>query len=370
MLQKLQRDLQKEHNIKFYYFDGMCYHDQLSKIGISYKNLPTVFAYYQTKNEFYLLKPDTDLSYDNIEIFVNKALRRKAYSIGEFPNTFQIPIRDCTLYKQKILNIVKRGQESERVEKVNFEEMFLDYVKNIKNCTDNENLSLEQNNVIGVTNADEIDKEIDYGMPDEKPKMIFVTGGPGSGKGTQCTKLVEKYNFEHLSTGDLLREEVVSGSEKGVQLQKIMSEGGLVPTSEILGLLRTAMKKKGWAKSTFLVDGFPRNSENMESFKNNLLSEVNLVGVLFFEVESETMKQRCLNRSQGRADDNIETIMKRLNTYVNHTLPMIEEIKQYPNFYTINAVQTKEEVFVESCTVVDKILDIRQKKQGVAPIEE
>ena len=70
-------------------------------------------------------------------------------------------------------------------------------------------------------------------MLTQKPRLIFVVGGPGSGKGTQCAKLVEKYKFEHLSTGSLLRAEVESGSEKGAELKKIMLEGGLVSTKDL-----------------------------------------------------------------------------------------------------------------------------------------
>jgi len=191
-----------------------------------------------------------------------------------------------------------------------------------------------------------------------KPKVLFVVGGPGSGKGTQCANLVEKYKFEHLSTGDLLRAEVNSGSEKGKELQKIMSEGGLVQTKDLIGLMRDCMKKKGWGKSKFLIDGFPRNEENMKVFGDELSSEVDLLGVLFYELDSETMKQRCLGRSEGRADDNEETIKKRLATYENETVPLVEKMKETGIVNTVSSNNTKENVFSDTIVVIDKLLGL------------
>ena len=188
----------------------------------------------------------------------------------------------------------------------------------------------------------------------DKPKVFFVVGGPGSGKGTQCFSLKKRYLFEHLSTGDLLRAEVHSGSKKGAELQKIMSEGGLVPTKELLGLIRTAMEQKGWAKSTFLLDGFPRNKENIDSFKKNLQNDVELLGTLFFELDKETMKKRCLGRNQGRADDNEKTIKKRLQTYITETLPVINNMKD--GVYKINAKQAIDKVSTQTCGYIDQIL--------------
>ena len=96
-------------------------------------------------------------------------------------------------------------------------------------------------------------------------KIVFVLGGPGSGKGTQCAKVVEQYGFKHLSAGDLLRDEVKSGSAVGKQCEAIMKEGKLVPMEVIIGLLRAAMVKSG-AKE-FLIDGFPRAMDQAVRFE-------------------------------------------------------------------------------------------------------
>jgi adenylate kinase len=89
-------------------------------------------------------------------------------------------------------------------------------------------------------------------------KVVFVVGGPGSGKGTQCDKIVEKYGYTHLSSGDLLREEVASQSRLGKELNKIMKAGKLVPLEIVLDLIKEAMLKHISATKGFLLDGYPR----------------------------------------------------------------------------------------------------------------
>jgi len=206
----------------------------------------------------------------------------------------------------------------------------------------------------------------------DKPKLIFVVGGPGSGKGTQCEKLVAQYKFEHLSTGDLLRAEVKRGTEKGKALQQTMSEGGLVTTKDLLELLEAAMREKGWSKCPpILIDGFPRNEENVQVFGEMLANKINLVGVLNFEVAPEVMKERCLGRGQGRADDNEETIKKRLNTFETETIPTIAKLKEQGNVRTIDASQSKEDVTTATFAAVDEMMGNKPKETPVeAPKEE
>ena len=117
------------------------------------------------------------------------------------------------------------------------------------------------------------------------------------------------------------------------------------------------MKKKGWGKcEPFLIDGFPRNQENVTVFDEHLKYETNLIGVLNFEVDAETMRQRCLARGQGRADDNEATIQKRLNKFIVNTVPVINKMKENGNFYTIDATKSKEEVSSNTFEAVNKIL--------------
>jgi len=206
----------------------------------------------------------------------------------------------------------------------------------------------------------------------DKPRLIFVVGGPGSGKGTQCEQLVNKHKFEHLSTGDLLRAEVKSGSEKGKELQKTMSEGGLVTTKDLLELLEAEMQNKGWGKcKPFLIDGFPRNEENVQVFGDMLAPKITLLGVLNFEVSEEEMKRRCLGRGQGRADDNEETILKRLATFQNETVPTIAKLKEAGNVFTVDSSLSKEEVTALTMDTVNKMLGCdKEAKKEEAPKEE
>lgn len=90
----------------------------------------------------------------------------------------------------------------------------------------------------------------------EKAPIIWILGGPGSGKGTQCARIVEKYGFSHFSTGDLLRAEVASGTDKGKELADIMKRGDLVPNQEVLDLLQRAMQEQLGKSRGFLIDGY------------------------------------------------------------------------------------------------------------------
>lgn len=85
--------------------------------------------------------------------------------------------------------------------------------------------------------------------------VVWILGGPGSGKGTQCAKIVDKFGFSHFSTGDLLRAEVSAGTDKGKELAAIMKRGDLVPNDEVLYLLQKAMKEVTGKAKGFLIDG-------------------------------------------------------------------------------------------------------------------
>ncbi|KAL6441931.1 hypothetical protein ACFW04_002363 [Cataglyphis niger] len=160
-------------------------------------------------------------------------------------------------------------------------------------------------------------------------KTIWVIGGPGCGKGTQCDRIIEKYGFLHLSSGDLLRAEVASGSERGASLQDLMSKGLFVPTDIVLELIKEKMdktRKEGTTKTGFLIDGYPREKEQGILFEKNVCP-VDLI--LFFDVSNETMKIRLLGRAavSQRADDNEETIKKRIKIFNEKNKEIVEHYK-------------------------------------------
>ncbi|RAL46770.1 hypothetical protein DM860_005049 [Cuscuta australis] len=178
---------------------------------------------------------------------------------------------------------------------------------------------------------------------DKKVKVVFVLGGPGSGKGTQCAKIVEHFGYTHLSAGDLLRAEIKSGSENGTMIQNMIKEGKIVPSEVTIALLQRAINDN--KNDKFLIDGFPRNEENREAFERvtGILPEF----VLFFDCSEEEMESRLLSRNQGREDDNIDTIRKRFNVYMESSLPVIEYYKSKGKVQRIDASKPVDEVFEE-----------------------
>jgi UMP-CMP kinase len=161
-----------------------------------------------------------------------------------------------------------------------------------------------------------------------KPRVIFVLGGPGAGKGTQCAKLVKEYDFVHLSAGDLLREDRAAGGEVAEMIQSYINEGKIVPVKVTVQLIKKAMEKSGATK--FLVDGFPRNYENLNGWTEVMGDSAIVDGVLQYDVAEETLTSRLLKRGEtsGRSDDNIESIIKRLRTYNESTVAVIDHFEK------------------------------------------
>ncbi|XP_057952556.1 UMP-CMP kinase-like isoform X2 [Malania oleifera] len=193
------------------------------------------------------------------------------------------------------------------------------------------------------SNTKEILTQAKGGMsPKEKtPFITFVLGGPGSGKGTQCTKIVETFGFSHLSAGDLLRKEISSDSENGAMILEIIKEGKIVPSEVTVKLIQNAMELSENFK--FLIDGFPRSVENRTAFEQIIGAEPNIV--LFFDCPEEEMVKRVLSRNQGRVDDNIDTIKKRLKVFTALNLPVINYYSEKGKLHRINAVGTVDEIF-------------------------
>ncbi|XP_021728813.1 UMP-CMP kinase 3-like isoform X2 [Chenopodium quinoa] len=186
-----------------------------------------------------------------------------------------------------------------------------------------------------------------YGWQDSIGKLqnrdiiVYVLGGPGCGKGTQCSKIVHHFGFTHLSVGELLETEVKSGSETGKMIQEFKKEGKLVPSEVVANLLKQAMQRSENRK--FLIDGFPRNEENRVVAEKMLGIQPTIVVV--FDCSEEEMIRRVLHRNQGRVDDNMDTIRKRLKVYKESTLPVIDYFAKKGKVRKINAERPVEEVF-------------------------
>merc|ERR1712002_930215 len=161
-------------------------------------------------------------------------------------------------------------------------------------------------------------------LRDANLPIIWVLGGPGSGKGTQCVNIGIKNGYTHFSTGDLLRNEVLSGSPRGLQLYRVMEMGELVPTDVVLDLLAEAMVENlysGKAKG-FLIDAYPMNLQQAESFESFIYSPAK---VIYLSLEQDIMVDRLINRNNF--DDKKEAIEKRCATFQNETRPVLEKYK-------------------------------------------
>ena len=143
-----------------------------------------------------------------------------------------------------------------------------------------------------------------------RPKVVFVLGAPGSGKGTQCTKLSQKFSYLHLSAGDLLREErSKETSPFREEIEHHIREGSIVPVEITVKLIDIAMEKS--PSKLVLIDGFPRNQNNLDGWQAIMKDKADVQFVLLLDCPVQVCIQRCLGRNQGRIDDNEETLRKR-----------------------------------------------------------
>ncbi|RCN50637.1 adenylate kinase [Ancylostoma caninum] len=204
--------------------------------------------------------------------------------------------------------------------------------------------------------------------------IFFIVGGPGSGKGTQCERIVAKYGLSHLSSGDLLRDEVKSGSPRGAQLTKIMEAGELVPLEVVLDLIKEAMLKEvAKGSKGFLIDGYPREVKQGEQFENEIQEAKS---VIFFDVSEDILVERLLHRAKtsGRADDNMETIKKRLHTFTTATAPVVEYYEKKKKLIRIQAKGTIDEIFAEVSKHLDQLmghkLTVERKHIDLTPLKK
>ena len=189
------------------------------------------------------------------------------------------------------------------------------------------------------------------GLPDLPIcEVVFVLGGPGAGKGTQCQLLQERLQgWVHLSAGDELRAERKAGGELADLINAKIAAGALVPSSITCKLLENAMARefKKSKATKFLIDGFPRSHENLEAWENSM-NHHTVKFVLNFECPEEVLVGRLLERGQtsGRSDDNIEVIRKRFKTFQEATMPILKHYEQHnTTIHKIASDQTVEKVY-------------------------
>jgi adenylate kinase len=188
---------------------------------------------------------------------------------------------------------------------------------------------------------------------------IIICGAPGCGKGTQSDKIVEKYNLKHLSTGDLLRKEIAEKTELGVVAESFISKGNLVPDTMIIDVLVKAVFGRDDNTNGIILDGFPRTLAQAEVLETIFTKNGKKIGVLIdLEVADEILIERLILRGQtsGRADDNLETIKKRLTVYHTQTAPVSNFYQKLNKYAAINGVGTIDEIFGRIAIVLDSKL--------------
>jgi adenylate kinase len=188
---------------------------------------------------------------------------------------------------------------------------------------------------------------------------LILFGPPGSGKGTQAAKLVEKYNLVHISTGDLFRYEMGNNTPLGLEAKRYMNEGKLVPDEVTIGMLKNKVLAHPEAQG-FIFDGFPRTITQSEAL-DHLMAELNqdIASLIALEVNDEEIVQRLLNRGKtsGRADDNDEEVIrKRMTVYRQETTPVFEYYGQQEKSIALNGMGEVDEIFDSLCNEIDKHL--------------
>lgn len=193
---------------------------------------------------------------------------------------------------------------------------------------------------------------------DRAGRVIFVLGGPGVGKGTQCSALTqasECNSYVHLSAGDLLRaERSRPDSPYAAIINHNIRQGTIVPYQITIDLLKAAMKEHGGHCDFFLIDGFPRNVTQGIAFEDQVIP---CSALLFFDCPEEILITRLQKRSQtsGRDDDNVEAIRKRLVTYNLETLPVFDHYAAQGKVHKIDCNDTIEAITSKVKEIVNKI---------------
>lgn len=188
-------------------------------------------------------------------------------------------------------------------------------------------------------------------------KNIVIFGAPGSGKGTQSALLVEKYGFKHISTGDVLRAEIKSGTELGKTAQAFIDKGQLIPDTLMIDILAATYDAMQPCDGV-IFDGFPRTIPQAEALKVMLAERgTEVAGMLELDVPDEMLTERLINRGKtsGRADDNEETIKKRLTVYNEQTAPLIEWYEKEGKRHAVKGYGSLEEINSALCAVIDTL---------------
>ena len=189
---------------------------------------------------------------------------------------------------------------------------------------------------------------------------LVLLGAPGSGKGTQAARLKEHLQVPHISTGDLLRAEVAAGSKLGLEAREVMARGELVSDAILLGMLEDRVSRSDTANG-FILDGYPRNLAQAVAL-DALLKRIGkpMDYAVQLEVPTELLVERIAGRAaaEGRADDNPESVRKRLEVYDSQTAPVIEFYRQHGQLTVVDGVGALDEVFTRLVSALSPTAEV------------
>jgi len=186
---------------------------------------------------------------------------------------------------------------------------------------------------------------------------LILFGPPGSGKGTQSEKIIEKYGLVHLSTGDILRNEIANKTELGMQAKSIMEKGELVSDEIVIGMIENKLSANKDAKG-FIFDGFPRTEAQAKALDELMSSYGHAISVMVgLDVKKQELVQRLLKRGQesGRADDNLETIENRIAVYHQQTSPVMDYYNSQSKLKLIDGLGSIDDIFARIVEVLDNL---------------
>uniref|UniRef100_A0A8C4IV94 Adenylate kinase isoenzyme 5 n=1 Tax=Dicentrarchus labrax TaxID=13489 RepID=A0A8C4IV94_DICLA len=204
-----------------------------------------------------------------------------------------------------------------------------------------------------------------------RPKVILVIGGPGSGKGTQCLKIAERYGFQYVSVGELLRKKMIhnaTSNRKWSLIAKIITNGELAPQETTITEIKQKIMKIPEA-SGIVIDGFPRDVGQALSFEDQICTPDLVV---FLACTNHRLKERLQKRAeqQGRPDDNPKAIDRRLTNFKQNTIPLVKYFQERGLIVTLDADRDEEEVFCDiSMTLDNKLFPSKEPAAGPSELD-